>query len=452
MTVRKTESKFVCSGCGYESVRWLGKCPHCGQWDSLVEEASARVKEKRGVKAGSEPARISEISISEAIRSPTGTKEFDRVLGGGVVEGSLVLIGGDPGVGKSTLLLQSMAYLVNRGKKVLYASGEESPEQIKLRAERLGVAVDDLYVLSETNLESILDSVHRLAPDIVVVDSIQTVFHPELESAPGSVGQVRECGGIIMHTAKSTATAFFIIGHVTKGGVIAGPRTLEHLVDTVLYLEGDLRHHFRILRAVKNRFGSTNEIGVFQMVEKGLEEVRNPSEAFLSERSENSPGSVVTCAIEGSRPIMVEVQALVSRANFGMPQRVATGTDQKRLAMLLAVMERKGGMGIIDQDVFCNVAGGVRIGETAVDLAVVAALASNFKDRSVVHDTIVVGEVGLAGEVRRVRQMERRVMEARRLGFRRCVCSAADKKEVNIKDFEMIGVPDVTGALDSLSL
>jgi len=452
MTTRRIESKFVCNNCGYEAVKWLGKCPNCGEWDTLVEETMAQAGRRLSPGVRGEPARIGDITMTEAVRSPTGTGEFDRVLGGGVVRGSLVLIGGDPGVGKSTLLLQCVGGLVRRGNKVLYASGEESPEQIKLRAERLGVDAGELYVLSETNLEAILGSVSELEPAMVVIDSIQTVYHPELESAPGSVGQVRECGGLIMRAAKSGRTAFFIIGHVTKGGVIAGPRTLEHLVDTVLYLEGDLRHQFRILRGVKNRFGSTNEIGVFQMGQRGLKEVENPSEAFLSERNENSPGAAVTCAIEGSRPIMIEVQALVSRANFGLPQRVATGTDQKRLSMLLAVMERRGGLRIGDQDVFCNVAGGVRIGETAVDLAVVAALASNYKDRAIARDTIVVGEVGLAGEIRRVRQMERRIMEARRLGFSRCVCSVADEREAGVEGFGMIGVPDVNGALDMLSI
>lgn len=450
MTTRRTQSRFICNNCGYESVKWLGRCPNCGEWDTLAEEIAARGSQRLGMEGGGGPARISEISMTEGVRSPTGTREFDRVLGGGVVQGSLVLIGGDPGVGKSTLLLQCMGGLACSGKRILYVSGEESQEQIKLRAQRLGVSAGDLFVLSETNLESILGSVSKVEPDMVVIDSIQTVYSPELESAPGSVGQVRECGGIIMRAAKSGRAAFFIIGHVTKGGVIAGPRTLEHLVDTVLYLEGDLRHQFRILRGVKNRFGSTNEIGVFQMAERGLREVTNPSEAFLSERNDDSPGAVVTCAIEGSRPILVEVQALVSRASFGLPQRVATGTDQKRLAMLLAVMERRTGVRIGDQDVFCNVAGGVRIGETAVDLAVVVALASNHRDRALPRDTIVVGEVGLSGEIRRVRQIERRAMEAKRLGFRRCVCSLADGKEANVEGFEMTGVQDVNGALDTL--
>lgn len=450
--MKRTESKFVCNNCGYEAIKWLGRCPYCGEWDSLVEEITGVSRISAPSTPRTSPRTINEISTTRAVRSATGIAEFDRVLGGGVVPGSLVLIGGDPGIGKSTLILQSMSRLAGQEKKILYASGEESPEQTKIRAERLGVETDNLYVLSETNLESILESVSELRPDIVVIDSIQSVFHPGLESAPGSVGQVRECGGLIMRSAKSSSVAFLVIGHVTKGGVIAGPKTLEHLVDTVLYLEGDLRYHFRILRAVKNRFGSTNEIGVFEMGEKGLIEVTNPSEAFLSERSGGSSGAVVTCAIEGSRPILVEIQALVSRANFGLPQRVATGTDQKRLAMLLAVLERRGGVKISDQDVFCNVAGGIRIDETAVDLAVVAALASNCRDRPVASDTVVVGEVGLAGEIRRVRQMERRVMEAKRLGFRRCVCSVADPKELSGEGFEMVGVADIGAALEVLSL
>lgn len=450
--MKKTQSRFVCNSCGYESIKWLGRCPHCGEWDTLVEEMVGRSPMNTPSPLRGSPKRISDISTAQALRSATGIAEFDRVLGGGVVPGSLVLIGGDPGIGKSTLLLQSMSRLARQGKRVLYASGEESPEQTKIRAERLRVETDNLYVLSETNLESIFQSVSELRPDIVVIDSIQTVYHPELESAPGSVGQVRECGGLIMRSAKSSSIAFLLIGHVTKGGVIAGPRTLEHLVDTVLYLEGDLRHYFRILRAVKNRFGSTNEIGVFEMGEEGLMEVANPSEAFLSERSGGSPGAVVTCAIEGSRPILVEIQALVSRANFGLPQRVATGTDQKRLAMLLAVLERRGGMRISDQDVFCNVAGGIRIDETAVDLAVIAALASNYRDKPIASDTMVVGEVGLSGEIRRVRQMERRVMEAKRLGFKRCVCPAADPKELSDEGFDIFGVTDINGALEVLYL
>jgi DNA repair protein RadA/Sms len=400
----------------------------------------------------SAPVRIVDISLAKTERAATGMEEFDRVLGGGVVPGSLVLIGGDPGIGKSTLLLQTMGRLAEQGKRILYASGEESPEQTKLRAERLHVKSKDLYVLSETNIQSILESVAELKPDIVVIDSIQTVYHPEMESAPGSVGQVRECGGLVMRTAKSGSAAFFLIGHVTKDGVIAGPRTLEHLVDTVLYLEGDLQHHFRILRAVKNRFGSTNEIGVFEMGEKGLREVTNPSEAFLSERSGNSPGAVITCTIEGSRPILVEVQALVSPASFGMPQRVATGTDQKRLAMLLAVVERKGGLKVSSKDVFVNVAGGIRIDETAADLAVAVALAANYRDKAVAGDTIVAGEVGLAGEIRKVRLMERRVMEAKRLGFKRCVCSAGNSSELSVEGFEILGVADVRSAFEVLSI
>jgi len=450
--VKKTETKFVCSNCGYESIKWLGKCPNCGKWETLAEEIVSHSRLPAHLPPRSSPVKIGDISPTKHLRSASGIAEFDRVLGGGVVPGSLVLIGGDPGIGKSTLLLQSVSRLAERGKRVLYASGEESRDQTKLRAERLGVETNNLYVLSETNLESILQSVSELGPDIVVIDSIQAIYHPDLDSAPGSVGQVRECGGLIMRTAKSNSIAFFLIGHVTKGGVIAGPKTLEHLVDTVLYLEGDLHHHFRILRGVKNRFGSTNEIGVFEMGEKGLREIANPSEAFLSERSGGSPGAVVTCSVEGSRSILVEIQALVSPTSFGMPQRVATGTDQKRLAMLLAVLERKGGLRISDKDVFCNVAGGMRVDETAADFAIIAALASNYRDKPVARDTIVVGEVGLAGEIRRVHQIERRIMEAKRLGFTRCVCSMADSEDFSIEGFDMVGVFDVNNALEVLSL
>ncbi|MCU0606138.1 MAG: DNA repair protein RadA [Candidatus Edwardsbacteria bacterium] len=420
------KSNFVCQSCGFESSKWLGKCPSCGGWNSFVEEArraDLRPRNSR-VKAASygdsKPRMLDQISLADRARMRTGIAEFDRVTGGGVVPGSLLLVGGDPGIGKSTLTLQLMQALA-RDRTVLYVSGEESLEQIKLRADRLGVTSPNILLLSETALEAILPAIEDAKPDVVVIDSIQTMYRADLESAPGSVGQVRECGAELMRLAKQRTVATFLIGHVTKEGVIAGPRTLEHMVDTVLYLEGERHHAYRILRSVKNRFGSTNEIGVFEMREQGLAEVANPSRIFLSERSKSVPGSAVVCSLEGTRPLLVEIQALVTPTSFGMPQRNTTGFSHRRLAMLLAVLERRAGLNLGMHDVFVNVAGGLKLDEPAVDLGVACAIASAYKNRPADEDAVLIGEVGLGGEVRSVGQLEKRANEAQKLGFKRVI-------------------------------
>lgn len=397
-----------------------------------------------------EVRRIREVRSLGENRYRTGIGEFDRVLGGGVVEGSLILIGGDPGIGKSTLVLQVMEGLADSGEKVLYISGEESLEQIKLRGDRLGVSSENLFLLSETDLVGILKEIAEIKPRIVVVDSIQTIYHPDLMSAPGSVGQVRECGGEIMRFAKGSGIAFFLVGHVTKEGAIAGPKILEHIVDTVLYLEGERRHHFRILRGVKNRFGSTHEIGVFEMREKGLSPVENPSEVFLSERMDGVPGSVVVCTLEGTRPLLVEMQALVTPARYGIPQRVSTGTDFRRLAMLLAVLEKRVGFHVGSSDVFINVAGGLKVEEPAADLGLLLAIVSSFKNRPVPGEVAVMGEVGLGGEVRRIGGVDRRIREVERLGFKRCLVSRNDLQGLNHFSIEVVGVESVERAVDFL--
>ncbi len=419
--MKRAEKKYICQGCGYESPKWLGRCPTCGEWNSLAEKVVKEERVRRRPLPSEEPAPIDSIDSPRREKFLTGIGEFDRVLGDGVVEGSLVLIGGDPGIGKSTMVLQAASRLSQKRLKVLYVSGEESSQQTKLRAERLGVSSDSLYVLPETDLEVIIGWVDKMLPELVVIDSIQTVYHPDLASPPGSVSQVRGCAAELMRIAKRESIPVFIIGHVTKEGDLAGPRTLEHMVDTVLYLEGDRHHHYRILRAVKNRFGSTNEIGVFEMRDSGMTEIPNPSQLFLSERTTESSGSAVVCALEGRRPILVEIQALVSPAKYGIPQRIATGTNHRRLVMLLAVLEKRAKLKVGGQDVFINIAGGLRVDEPAADLGTVVAIASNYKERPVDPETVVIGEVGLGGEVRGVGQIDRRVAEAERLGFSRCV-------------------------------
>ncbi len=378
--------------------------------------------------------------------------EFDRVLGGGLVIGSVVLIGGDPGIGKSTLLIQALDRLARRGVSVLYVSGEESLRQTKIRADRIGVSSRDLYVLAENSLEKIIDDIQKLKPRVAVIDSIQTVFTSQLQSAPGSIGQVRESAGKLMLLSKSTNLSTFLIGHVTKEGAIAGPRVLEHIVDTVLYFEGDRGHPYRILRAVKNRFGSTNEIGVFEMKDGGLEEVANPSELFLAERPIDVSGSVVISSMEGSRPILVELQALVSSTSYGMPRRTAIGVDPNRVSLLVAVLEKKVGMNLSQQDIFVNVAGGVRIEEPAVDLGVVSAVASSFLDKPILSKTMVIGEVGLAGEVRAIHQAEVRMKEAAKLGFKRCLLPASNRSRIKwgFDGIELIGISSVEEALETL--
>jgi len=450
----KIKSCYICQHCGYQSPKWLGRCPDCGQWDAMVEERrEAGPSQRRGgvaLASSATPQRLCEVATTAEQRCLCGLSELDRVLGGGVVPGSLVLIGGDPGIGKSTLLLQAVDRLAATGA-VLYVTAEESTRQVKMRGERLNVGAGDLFLVSETSLEIILERVRELRPSFLVVDSIQTIFTADLESAPGSVSQVRECAGRLMHLAKGQGVSTFITGHVTKDGAIAGPRMLEHMVDTVLYFEGDAGHPYRVLRAVKNRFGSTNEIGVFEMKEGGLAEVPNPSELFLAERPEGAAGSVVVPTLEGSRPILVELQALVSTSNFGQPRRTAIGIDPNRVALLVAVLEKKVGLSMLNQDIFFNVAGGVRLSEPGVDLGVIAALASSHLNRPVPASLMLFGEVGLAGEVRAVSRPELRVREAARLGFDRCYLPAGCLKAVDAPPgMELRGVRCVEQALDEV--
>ena len=446
------KTTFLCQACGHESPRWLGRCPDCGRWNSLKEErlaASGRGRPQALKVGASKPTPIGEIEVVGENRRRTGIGDVDRVLGGGVVPGSVVLIGGDPGIGKTTLLLQTLPKLVEDGAGVLYVSGEESPRQIKMRGQRLGIASPALYILAETALEEILKSIQELQPAAVVVDSIQTVYTEQITSAPGSISQVQEVAGQLMWLAKRSGVPVFIIGHVTKEGAIAGPRLLEHIVDTVLYFEGDKGHTYRILRAVKNRFGSTNEIGVFEMKDTGLEEVDNPSELFLAERPQRSTGSVVVSSLEGSRPILVELQALVTPTGYPMPRRMANGVETNRVALLLAVMERRLGVHLSGQDVFVNVVGGMQVDEPAIDLGILMAVTSSLRDRPIDAGTIVLGEVGLSGEVRAVAQAELRVREAAKMGFRRCVLPARNLNKLDpVKGLELVGVQDVREALD----
>jgi len=448
----KQKTIYSCQSCGLQSPKWLGRCPDCQTWGGLVEETVTVAKGGRAVAlpAGSAPQRLLDVSVVGEARQCSGFGEFDRVLGGGTVPGSLILIGGDPGIGKSTLLLQAADRWATLGP-VLYVTAEESARQVKLRAERLGIGSTELFLLAENAMETILERVRELRPAFVVIDSIQTVFTNALESAPGSVSQVRECASKLMQLAKGEGVATFLVGHVTKDGAIAGPRMLEHMVDTVLYFEGDAGHPYRILRAVKNRFGSTNEIGVFEMKDVGLGEVPNPSELFLAERPEGAPGSVVVASIEGTRPILVELQALVSGTAFGNPRRTAMGIDSNRVSLLVAVLEKKVGYTLLAQDIFLNVAGGVKINEPAVDLGVVAALASSHLNRVVPARTVLFGEVGLAGEARAVSRPELRVKEAARLGFDRCLLPAGNLKNLDRpKGMALVGVRSVDEALGHL--
>ncbi len=447
----KAKILYTCQKCGYQSAKWLGRCPDCNSWNSMTEEVQLKGGSLVGEQAKAAiPLPIGQVAAAAEPRIVCGISEFDRVLGGGLVPGSLVLIGGDPGIGKSTLMLQATDLLAKGGGNVLYVSGEESAQQIRLRGARMGVNADNLLILAETALENIMTHVHRVKPLVVVVDSIQTVFTSALESAPGSVSQVREVAGRLMMLAKGSGIPIFIVGHVTKDGSIAGPRVLEHMVDTVLYFEGDAGHPFRILRAVKNRFGSTNEIGVFEMKEEGLREVKNPSELFLSERPLGVAGSVVVAALEGSRPLLVEIQALVTASTLGVPRRTTIGVDHNRLALLIAVLEKKVGLSLAGQDIFVNVAGGVRLNEPAVDLGMVAAVASSHLDKTLDARSLLLGEVGLAGEVRGITQPEIRVKEAAKLGFSRCILPAGNLKQVKVKGVELVGVRSAEEALERL--
>nr|MBC7244511.1 DNA repair protein RadA [Chloroflexota bacterium] len=418
----KTRTQFVCQQCGYTAPRWSGRCPECGQWNTLVET----IEERPGPGVAravtrTVPQPITAISADGFARIPVPIDEFNRAIGGGIVPGSVVLIGGDPGIGKSTLLLQLSALLASEGKTTLYISGEESVQQIKMRADRLNISVEQLYVLSETNLNHILSQIEQLEPQLVVVDSIQSVYLEELESSAGSIGQVRECAAALLRLAKSRNIPMFIVGHVTKEGAIAGPRVLEHMVDTVLYLEGDRFYAYRLLRSVKNRFGSTNEVGVFEMQEQGLVEITNPSQAFLSERLASSPGSVVAVTMEGTRPLLVEVQALTTTTSFGLPRRTANGIDFNRMLLLTAVLSKRVGLKLASQDIFVNVVGGLRISEPAADLAVAGAIASSYRNIPIPDDCVMLGEVGLSGELRSVSHAEKRLNEAAKLGFKRCI-------------------------------
>ncbi len=451
----KIKTVYVCQSCGTQSPRWMGKCPDCGAWNAMVEEQVEKSRDIGGAKhkGGSEPLLLNEIQARDEDRFVTKIGELDRVLGGGIVPGSVVLIGGDPGIGKSTLVLQMLRQVSELRGKALYVTGEESPAQIKMRAQRLGVKAEHLYVLAETALDDILHAADGLEPQVLVVDSVQTVFTSELPSAPGSVGQVREVSGRLMLHAKKTGIPTFLIGHVTKDGAIAGPRVLEHIVDTVLYFEGDKGHSFRILRAVKNRYGSTNEIGVFEMKENGLAEVANPSEIFLAERPADATGSVVVSSLEGSRPILAELQALVAPSKLTMPRRTCIGVDYNRVSLLLAVLEKRVGMQLMGMDVFVNIVGGLKIDEPAVDLGIVAAVASSFRERPIAAQTVVMGEVGLAGEVRAISQVEARIKDAAKLGFKRCVLPAlnVEKMDKAVKNkMELLGVRSVDEAMERL--
>lgn len=442
---------FFCKECGYESSKWFGQCPACKEWNTLVEEPVAKKTVAKGIvnMMSTEPSVLSKISTEDTDRTSTGIEELDRVLGGGIVEGSLVLVGGDPGIGKSTLLLQMCQKLSVVEKKVLYISGEESLKQIKLRAERIGEFSDNLLLLCETNLEIIEKSLRDIKPEIVIIDSIQTMYREEIGSAPGSVSQVRESTAVLMQLAKGLGISIFIVGHVTKEGVVAGPRVLEHMVDTVLYFEGDRNAAYRILRGVKNRFGSTNEIGVFEMCGSGLEEVQNPSEYMLSGRPEGASGSVVVCLMEGTRPLLVEIQALVCNSNFGMPRRTAAGTDYNRVNLLMAVLEKRVGMHLSACDAYVNIAGGLKVSEPALDLGIVMAIASSFKNREVNSETIIFGEVGLAGEVRAVSQVQQRVNEAIKLGFKACILPEVCLNNLQKTDkIKLVGVRNLSEAIN----
>ena len=444
---------FSCQSCGYRAPKWLGRCPDCGQWDTLVEEVQRPSKKPGGgqIAVQSTPIPIDSVTLEDEERLLTGIREFDRVLGGGLVAGSLVLIGGDPGIGKSTLMLQALFGLTQLGRRTLYVSGEESIRQIRLRSKRLAAIDSSLWVVSEVELESILAMVESNRPDVLVIDSIQTMFSSELTSAPGSVSQVRESAVRFMLMAKRTGIPTFIVGHVTKDGAIAGPKLLEHMVDTVLYFEGDRSHMFRILRAVKNRFGSTNEIGVFEMKERGLDEVINPSAVFLSERPTQAPGSVVTATMEGTRPILVELQALASSTSFGTPRRTILGLDQNRVALLTAVMEKQLGMHLMGHDIFMNVAGGVKIDEPAADMGIVAAIASSFLNQPIPEGTLLLGEVGLAGEIRAVGHVENRIIEAQKMGFTRCLVPKSNLKRMTEFDgIQITGIQNVSEGIEAL--
>ena len=454
MAKAKIATVFYCQSCGYESSKWMGQCPGCREWNTFVEEkintkTSASSQASRAGREVLKPLRLSEIALNDEERMSTHMKELNRVLGGGIVPGSLILVGGDPGIGKSTLLLQVCRNMVQDNRKVLYISGEESLRQIKLRANRIGEFGENLFLLCETDLGVIETTIRNIMPDITIIDSIQTVYNADVSSAPGSVSQVREATNVFLQLAKGIGISIFIVGHVTKEGTVAGPRVLEHMVDTVLYFEGDRHASYRILRGVKNRFGSTNEIGVFEMQDKGLVEVSNPSEFMLSGKPEGASGSIVSCSMEGTRPILLEIQALVCRTNFGFPRRQAIGTDFNRVNLLMAVLEKRVGLQMSDCDAYVNLAGGMRITEPAIDLGIAMAVASSFKNRPVDDKMAAFGEIGLSGEVRGVSMIEQRIKEAAKMGFTTCVIPKVCLTQIKNPDsIKIIGVSSVQDAID----
>lgn len=445
-------SVFFCQSCGYESTKWMGQCPACKEWNTMVEEVvdkKTTVTHKQITEL--QVSKLNDVQSSSEERLDTHIKELNRVLGGGIVPGSLVLVGGDPGIGKSTLLLQTCRSLSDQHTSVLYISGEESLQQIKMRADRIGTFSDDMMLLCETNLDLIQGVIEERRPQVVVVDSIQTMFRESINSAPGSVSQVREATSVLMRLAKERGIAIFVVGHVTKEGTVAGPRVLEHMVDTVLYFEGDRYAAYRILRAVKNRFGSTNEIGVFEMCQTGLREVPNPSEYMLDGKPQNASGSIVVCTMEGTRPLLVEIQALVCHSAFGMPRRTAAGVDYNRVNLLMAVLEKTVGVKLSDQDAYINIAGGMKISEPAVDLGLVLSIISSFRNRPIAEDVICFGEVGLSGEVRSVNMVEQRIAEARKLGFKQCILPKVCMKNIQQVDgMQLKGVENIREALEIL--
>ena len=455
MAKAKKGTVFFCQECGYESAKWMGQCPGCKAWNSFVEETvnqnivSASGKKTSAI-ASKEPSVLSAVSLSKEDRVIIGIDELDRVLGGGIVPGSLALVGGDPGIGKSTLLLQVCQKLAAQGRKVLYISGEESLKQIKIRAMRIGEFTDSLLLLCETNLGMIEETIRKVMPEVVIIDSIQTMYNENVGAAPGSVSQVRESTGVFLQIAKGLGVSIFIVGHVTKEGTVAGPRVLEHMVDTVLYFEGDRHASYRILRGVKNRFGSTNEIGVFEMRREGLVEVKNPSEFMLNGKPEGASGSVVACSMEGTRPVLIEIQALVCQSNFGIPRRQATGTDFNRLNLLMAVLEKRVGLQVSGCDAYVNIAGGMRLQEPALDLGIVMAIVSSYKNRAIDDKTVVFGEVGLSGEVRAVSMMEQRILEAKKLGFTQCMVPRSGTE--GLSKIDGIKITPVASVRDAIEL
>lgn len=452
----KTKSKtiFVCQNCGNEFPRWTGKCLQCGEWNSLVEEKIQQVKRSSRVQTIDQPSRpilLNDVQVTDSHRIKSNLKEFDRVLGGGLVPGSLVLNSGDPGIGKSTLLLQVLSDYAKQGQPVLYVSGEESLQQVKMRAVRLGLMPENFYLFSEVNIHQVLGEIQRLDSKIVVIDSIQTMFNPEFDSAPGSVTQVRESAMALLQLAKAKEISILLVGHVTKDGAVAGPRVLEHMVDVMLFLEGDRQYQYRILRGIKNRFGSTNEIGVFELNEEGMVEIDNPSQLFLSSSNGKISGSVVTCAIEGTRPILFELQALTTSTSYGIPQRTASGVDQKRLSLLLAILEKRMGYHVGEFDVFVKLAGGLKIDDPSVDLAILMAIASSYKERPLNAKSLFLGEVGLGGEIRAVSQLENRLKEADLLGFQTAYIPKQKRKELNLKNLKVVELENIRSTLKEMN-